>query len=52
MLNDLLGLDINDNNPKGNPQDQKFMQAVRAALALQGGMNGMQPPNLIRDLAP
>jgi hypothetical protein len=38
MLSDLLGLDLDDDKPMVNPQEQQYMQMIRQAMAQQGMM--------------
>jgi hypothetical protein len=38
MLADLLDIDIDDERPMANSQEQMYMQAIRQAMAGQGGM--------------
>jgi hypothetical protein len=41
MLSDLLGIDLDDDRPTQNPQEQQFMNMIRQTMA-QGGMGQAQ----------
>jgi hypothetical protein len=43
MLSDLLDIDIDDERPMGNPQEQAYMQAIRQMMMRQGGAQGGMP---------
>jgi hypothetical protein len=45
MLSDLLGIDLDDEKPMVNPQEQQYMQMIRAAMAQQNMMQ--QRPNMV-----
>lgn len=53
MLGDLLGLDIDDETPRSNPQEEQFMRMIRSIMSQQAqpGQN-MSRPNLMRAQIP
>lgn len=42
MLSDLLGIDLDDERPMVNPQEQQYMNMIRSAMMQQGMQPGQQ----------
>jgi hypothetical protein len=43
MLSDLLGIDLDEDKSMVNPQEQQYMQMIKAAMMQQGMQGGNQP---------